>query len=165
MLYRATFVLFCVISFSAVNIYSIKLPTFFFINTTDSMPKGIYRRVKTNIQNGDIVVIDLPQEIKTKYANLEPVIRKKPLLKRVISIGGDDVCRHGNDVIIGANAVFPIKKNIRNIFPFSQERVCKTLATDEFFAASFNENSFDSRYFGPLKSSQIITKVTSFLTF
>lgn len=90
----------------------------------------------------------------------------KQLIKRVIGLPGDRVVVHNNVITVYNKAhpkgfqpdkTLPYGKNITE--PAEQE-VDTVVGPDEIFACGDNRtNSLDSRFFGPIKTKQIIGKL------
>lgn len=104
------------------------------------MPKGLYLVEKGQLKIGDTVIIS---PLKPGASSLVKVIYAKD---------SDVVCWHKGYVLINGNQTLPLKKE-------SHFSGCTTLKEDEFFVATSNQNSFDSRYFGPVKMKIIKNKV------
>ena len=65
------------------------------------------------------------------------------------------VCRFGNTVSVDGKLVAKAKNfdHQRRLLP--RWKGCLTLKSDELFVIAGPKNSFDSRYFGPIKLSQV----------
>ena len=135
------------------------------INLTPSMPKGFYL-LKNNklINKNDIVVFRLPSNIIHKLGHRHWLDYKTPLLKPVTAITGDRVCTTGRRLTING-------KNSGKIFnsdylnnPLPRRHGCIVISSNKLFLVSnYNRNSFDSRYFGAIKRSQIIATASPIL--
>ena len=127
------------------------------LNTTGSVPRGLWWRTGGPLQRGDIVCVPIsafrsaswvPEDYWHKNAWGKP----KSFLKRVAGLPGDVVraCEHG-----------PIRVNggiIPNSAPLSSDRAGRPLrafhlpvilASDEVWLLSDSPRGFDSRYLGP----------------
>ncbi|WP_417466183.1 S26 family signal peptidase [Kordiimonas sp.] len=127
-------------------------------NASASMPLGFYRITdKNNLKLGDIVAVNLPlklQKLAEKRGYIGPDI---PLLKRVMALKGDEVCRQGVQVFIGGRPIATalLRDSVGRDLPRWQG--CLTLKENEFFALNPDvQTSFDGRYFGVLSRDLII---------
>lgn len=123
----------------------------FYINRTDSAPKGIYMvSLNQKLHYGDYVIVSLPVDMP-----LLQVPKGFLLLKQVRGFPGDVYCVseeameiHGESYTIYRQEGLPQLK--------AGER---TIPEDEIILLNERELSFDSRYLGPIEKSQIVTKV------
>lgn len=109
---------------------------------------------------GDLVVIDLPLEVQNFLFAEGHLEFKGLLLKPIIAIRGDYVCKDGNSIVV--NNQIKLAKNKRlNLYP-----ICRKLTKQEFFVAISNkDNSLDSRYFGPILMQNLRAVVIPLSTF
>ena len=137
-----------------------KLDLYLYFNTTKSLPRGLYLVTKRIPKVGDLVVIDLPLEVQ-KFLFAEGHLKFKGLLlKPIIAMRGDYVCKDGNSIVV--NNQIKLAKNKRlNLYP-----ICRKLTKQEFFVAISNkDNSLDSRYFGPILMQNLRAVVRPLITF
>lgn len=125
----------------------------FFFNRTASMTKGIYVKNKTNnFEIGDIIIFKINSH-------------KSNLIKYIAGIANDEYCsdEKGN---LWINEIYLSKKSIEN---YQQETlaqsICQRLNEDELLVIGEHENSYDSRYFGPIKKRNVIATVKLFWAF
>lgn len=137
-----------------------KLDQYFYFNTTKSLPRGLYLVTKKVPEVGDLVVIDLPLEVQNFLFAEGHLEFKGLLLKPIIAIRGDYVCKDGNSIVV--NNQIKLAKNKRlNLYP-----ICRKLTKQEFFVAISNkDNSLDSRYFGPILMQNLRAVVIPISTF
>jgi conjugative transfer signal peptidase TraF len=127
------------------------------LNTTGSVPRGIWWVSGGQLQRGDIVTVPtsafrsttwVPEVYWRKNAWGKP----KAFLKRVAGLPGDTVEAGKNGLIRIAGEVVP------NSAPLSADRAGRplrdfqlpiTLASDEIWLLSDSPRGFDSRYLGP----------------
>lgn len=130
---------------AAVAIQSIGLV--FFMNRTASMPQGIY--VKNGINCWDIGCV-IVFKINAYKSNL---------IKYIAGIGGDQYYfDETGSLWINGNLV--AQKNIEKYpQPLIEHSICQQLNADELLVIGDNENSYDSRYFGPIKKQEVIATV------
>jgi signal peptidase I len=118
-----------------------------FLNQTKSMPRWIYIKSSNKIMAiGDIVVLSLMRN-------------KNFLIKYIAGMDGDEVCQDDENVLWVNN--YPVaQKNIQKYqgAPL-QQSICQTLARDELLVLGDHPDSYDGRYFGPIKTSDVIASV------
>lgn len=125
-------------------------------NRTPSMPAGFYLfECQAPIRRGDVVALMLPLPAH-HYARLRGEPIDVLLLKHVLAVRGDFVCTlHGelriNGVFVGAIASADTLGR-----PLPQWRACRWLSGDELLVGSSQPHSFDGRYFGPIRASQVL---------
>lgn len=124
-----------------------------YLNKTVSMPQGLYIKVrKNNFSMGDIIVFKLKN-------------KQTLLLKHIAGMSGDTFCLDFEKVL-WVNNLPLAKQNIQKYYTEKpQQEWCNTLNSDEFLVLGEHQNSYDSRYFGPIKTTDIITQVEPFLIF
>lgn len=145
--------------FVIFNILSlaIKAP-YFYLNTSNSLPLGVYVVKKSTGQIGDLAVIDLSESQRQLLIsqNIKKLI--KLLIKPIIAVSGDVVCNKGKSIVINEQI------NLNNCGNHSLYNICRKLNNQEFFVGIFNQNnSIDSRYFGPITNKEIKTVVRPFM--
>lgn len=138
------------------------------LNITGSYPRGFYRNIDKKIGRGDYVVFCLPfsQTVEgLAQGYLEPGICEngaKPLIKQVFA-------KENDSVQIQEHAVQVNEKYYLGLKPLSADSKGSTLnakfgryltAKDQLWVFSdYIENSWDSRYFGPIDKSAVISVV------
>lgn len=133
---------------------------YFVLNLSPSMEKGIYLLKKIDeLKKGDVVVLNIPLNIKeTLYSRGYLPKNIKTLLKEVVAIEGDYVEVVHNKFYVNGE----FKGDIARKDPKGRELVSHVengvLKSDEIFLLGRGENSFDSRYFGVVKKSEILKK-------
>ena len=133
---------------------------------TKSMPIGLYFYMpKTKISRGDDILFKLDVHSERFMVERGYILKPTNLLKRVVAISGDMVCYEKG----GINIVNP-QNNFHFIIQKYQEDTqgrklpsiidgCRLLKKGEYFVIGISSKySFDSRYFGIIKNSQIIGK-------
>jgi len=143
-----------VVSASLMSVNS-SLPRLIY-NASGSAPIGWYRVESRLPSRGDLVVIrpsETLQSLLVGHAALPPGI---PLLKRVVAVVGDRVCRSGTVVFVNGEAVAEALERDQNQHLLPVWEGCFTLFAGQFFVVQSHPYSFDSRYFGPVSECQII---------
>jgi conjugative transfer signal peptidase TraF len=82
--------------------------------------------------------------------------RGVPLLKRVIAVGGGQICRSAGVVYVNGMVAAEALDHDREGRPLPFRQGCARLFEDQFFIVQPHPFSFDSRYFGPVSDCQII---------
>lgn len=127
-------------------------------NPSDSIPRGFYARTSTTPSKGGIIAFQIPA-IGRPYAaaHMPPLIRAG-VIKRIAAGQGDRVCTTGPEgLAINGKPIAPIVNADRFGRPLPHWRGCRVLSAGEYFVFSDRiPNSYDSRYYGPVKTSDII---------
>lgn len=133
---------------------------FVLLNVTSSEPRGVYLRSLEHPQPGALIAFRPPQQ--ARITGIPPL---RLFLKAIAGRPGDLVCRRGNALFINRRpmAAARPRDSLGRFLP--QWRECRRLAADEFFVLStLVPNSFDSRYYGPIKSAAILGVFTPLAT-
>ena len=136
-------------------------------NATPSMPLGFYRRApEAGLQKGDIVLVWLPESARKLASERNVLPFHVPAIKPIAAITGDIVCADEERVTINGQAAARRRALDRFDRELPHWSGCKSLAADEVFLLStYAEESFDGRYFGPTKASDIIEKLVPLWTY
>lgn len=127
-------------------------------NPSDSVPRGWYRvGPADSLQVGSIVLARLPAPAAALAAQRGYLPAGIPLLKRIGAVAPQRVCVDGASVGIDKVAVAVVMRADGHGRPLSAWSQCRGLAHGELFLlSSTNPASFDSRYFGPIRASDVI---------
>lgn len=127
-------------------------------NASASAPIGLYVIHPTDDPHvGELVAIQPPEPLARWMATRHYVPLGIPLLKHVAAKAGQQVCRHGVDVLIDGKVITTAKLHDSHGRPMPQWRGCRRLQTGELFLLNASvPDSLDSRYFGPLPVARII---------
>lgn len=83
-----------------------------------------------------------------------------PLIKSVMAASGDEICYHKSGVRVPNGAVIPVLVRDHSGREMPVQSGCIVLQSDEYFIASPDvQAGFDSRYFGPVKLTNILGTV------
>lgn len=119
--------------------------------TSDATPKPAHLNV------GGIVLVRLPAHAAALAAQRGYLPPHVPLLKRVGAVTPQRVCIIGHTMRIDGNAVATTLRADRLGRPLQGWPQCRRLRAGEIFLLSVtNPASFDSRYFGPVRSADVI---------
>ena len=136
------------------------------INTSSSMPVGLYIKHNGSIQRNDIVLVCLPipyREIalKRKYLEHGGICNGiDPVIKQVLAIPGD--------YVVLTNKFIEVNHKRYNYITKQRDRVGRLLISyprSKFYTNGYwvfgtnNPNSWDSRYWGPINKKQIISNL------
>jgi conjugative transfer signal peptidase TraF len=130
-------------------------------NASASAPIGLYvvTRKHTHLR-GDLVLVRPPPSIARLAAVRDYLPAGVPLVKRIVATAGDTICAQGADIFIDGQAAATRLSADRVGRPLPAWSGCRTLHHDEVFLLMEDVRaSFDGRYFGPTKTSQIIGRL------
>ena len=124
-------------------------------NPSPSVPRGFYVRDHRPVGVGAFVTLRAA-DASLAYAQARDFTdRTDRFIKRVAAIGGMRVCAEGDRVTVpGRGAVTRLARDTAGRVLPSWDG-CRTLAADEVFLLGDTADSFDSRYWGPLRVSTI----------
>jgi len=143
--------------------YALFGPAYFLVNTTHSMPLGLYYRTAAPIGKGSLISYRLDVQLPAQSLGIERGYDRDgvPLLKRVVAACGDKVS-------VRANGVFVDGVLIPNSVPEVHDKQSRklerapledyTLRPGEAFLVGDTSTSWDSRYFGTVS----VTNCTAF---
>lgn len=145
------------ISLSAICVVSaFDMPTKLVYNASASAPIGFYWIDQVSVLRGDTVLIRLPEHVRELVESRLYLPPNVPLIKRVMGIKGDKICRKGQEVMINNVSVLVALSEDDQGQKLPVWRGCTTLGLDSFFLLQNHPKSFDGRYFGPLDRTLII---------
>lgn len=128
-----------------------RLPEVFLVNESRSLPRGLYvRRFNASPDRGRLVAFAQPQAARSYLAGLGAP-PDMMLLKRVAAVGGDHVCLK-RDLLHTPGSVARVMGHDRAGRPLSHWIGCRILETDELFLLGDTPESYDGRYFGPVRA-------------
>src|SRR5690606_3454677 len=106
---------------------------------------------------GDLVLIRLPQEVRSLAAERGYLPANVPLLKTVAAVAPQRVCMQGSQVRIDGGLVARRLRRDRRGCAMATWQACRRLVGDELFLLSTTKpESFDSRYFGPISTEAVL---------
>jgi len=163
-LYLVAFISFLLLSFSAsLSAADINLLR----NVTPSLPLGFYVETKSiTWKKGEIVSLNLPNQIINSLAKFDWYKRGDPLLKVIEGEVGDRVCHAKGSLRINGKPIVTIRSKDSQGLTLPRRLGCYKIKRDEFFPLNKKyRRSFDGRYFGPLKKTMAIGRVVPIFTF
>jgi conjugative transfer signal peptidase TraF len=127
-------------------------------NASGSAPIGLYRlRPAGRLAVSQLVAVQPPRPLATFLADRRYLSRGIPLLKRVLALPGQTVCRDQLAVTVDKIAMGAARKYDRSGRPLPDWQGCRVIADDEVFLMNWRSaDSLDGRYFGVLPTSAII---------
>lgn len=144
----------------------IPTPTRLVWNVSASVPIGLYAiDPPGDLTVTDLVAVDPPEPLADFMVERGYIGRGVPLLKRVMALPGQDVCRVGRAIMVNGielGAALDRDRSGRDLPVWSG---CRRIAGDEIFLMNVNvRDSLDGRYFGPIPISTIIGRATPIYT-
>lgn len=134
-----------------------KAPVLLVWNTSASAPTGLYRvHADRPVRSGDMVVAWTPKPARSLAARRGYLPANVPLVKRVAAVAGDSICAGGSAVSINGKRVAARQKSDAADRPMPWWNGCHRLSVGEYFLLMDNPLSFDGRYFGVTRSSDVI---------
>lgn len=130
----------------------------FIWNASASVPIGLYRIVPGNhVDVTDLAVVMPPAELAGFLDERRYLPRGVPLIKRVLALGGTEVCRSGSAIVAYGMTYGEAREQDARGRPLPVWQGCRRLAAgDAFFMNWDSPDSFDSRYIGPLPLSTVV---------
>jgi conjugative transfer signal peptidase TraF len=131
----------------------------FIWNASASVPIGLYvvkPAGQPQLQLNDLVVVRPPEDVAAFLAEGGYLPRGVPILKHILALAGQTVCRLGSAVSVDAIAVGYTRKRDSHGRALPSWQGCRVLAKDEVFLMNRSADSFDGRYFGPLPAASIV---------
>ena len=127
-------------------------------NASASVPIGLYKLTPaTHLTVTDLVVALPPAPLAAMLADEGYLPRGVPLIKRVLALPGQTVCRTGVFVTVDRILMGSAREKGRNGHALPSWQGCRIVATDHVFLMNWNEpDSLDGRYFGTLPLASIV---------
>lgn len=121
-----------------------------YINTTSSLPVGLYIKTDRELTTGSFIVFEPDRQ---KHSFISRYIKENiPLIKKVAFTPGQNYT---------LPAAVTVDRSGRKIVPYLPKQ--GVVPEDHFIVLGNTVNSLDSRYLGLISSSQIIDQVVPFL--
>ena len=127
-------------------------------NESGSVPIGLYRLHSTGrLSVTQLVAVEPPEPLATFLADRRYLPRGIPLLKRVLALPGQTVCRDQLTITVDTIEMGAAREHDRSDRPLPIWQGCHVIADGEVFLMNWRTaDSFDGRYFGALLASAII---------
>lgn len=134
-------------------------------NVSASAPIGLYHVVFGHVERGDLVLVRPPPEIAQLAAERGYLFLGVPLVKRIEALPGDDVCVFNDAIIVNGKVVARRLEKDGQGRPLPRWYGCRALSRNELFLLMKTvADSFDSRYFGPVSSSNVVGRLVPLWT-
>ena len=127
-------------------------------NASESVPIGLYwLRPAGRLAATQLVAVEPPEPLATLLADRRYLPRGIPLLKRVLALPGQTVCRDQLAITVDKIEMGAAREHDRSGRPLPIWQGCHVIADGEVFLMNWRSaDSFDGRYFGALPTSAII---------
>jgi conjugative transfer signal peptidase TraF len=127
-------------------------------NVSNSVPIGLYRVQPAAQLNVTELVAVRPPDLLAAFLDLNGYLPIGiPMLKRVLALPGQTVCRNGVDIVLDGVHVGEARERDGRNRPLPVWHGCRVIADGDVFVMNWQSaDSLDSRYFGPLPASAVI---------
>jgi conjugative transfer signal peptidase TraF len=127
-------------------------------NASASVPVGLYLLETTGTRYVSELVAVLPPDPLASYLEAGNYLpRGVPMLKHVLALPGQTVCREGLVITIDKVAVGMARERDRRGRSLPVWHGCRLISKDSLFLMnSQSADSLDGRYFGPLPQSAVL---------
>ena len=131
-------------------------------NASASVPVGLYAILPIDVIHSGELVLVLPPEAVARYLDQRGYLpRGVPILKHVLALPGQSVCRIERTITVDGTAVGDALDRDRQGRDLPAWQGCRIVAHGEMFLMNWRSDaSFDGRYFGPLPASTIVGRAT-----
>ena len=154
----------CPMLFTAIVATSLLLSTIwgmtphYIWNASSSVPIGLYRvQATTRLAVTELVAVQ-PPDLLAAFLDLNGYLPVGvPMLKRVLALPGQTVCRNGLKIAVDGVDVGEARERDGRNRPLPVWHGCRVIADGDVFVMNWQSaDSLDSRYFGPLPASAVI---------
>jgi conjugative transfer signal peptidase TraF len=134
------------------------MPTKLVWNATASAPVGFYTiEPADRIEVPELVVVRPPEPLAGFMVERGYVPRGVPLLKRVVGLPSQQVCRTGSAITVDGVEMGNALDRDRIGRALPVWRGCRVIADGQLFLINWDvRDSLDGRYFGPIPASSVI---------
>jgi conjugative transfer signal peptidase TraF len=155
-----------IVNLLATALSSITLGTSVFVeppktliwNASASVPIGLYLiQPADDLDVTDLVAIAAPPLIAEFLSDRGYLPLGMPMMKRILALPGDIVCRHGLDIVAYGSTIGHARERdtVGRKMPVWQG--CRRIGDDELFLMNFDvQDSMDGRYLGPFPRASVI---------
>jgi conjugative transfer signal peptidase TraF len=136
-------------------------------NASASVPIGLYQvRPAGKLHVTELVVATPTEPLASMLADGGYLPRGVSLLKRVLALPGQTVCRTGRAIIVDDIDMGDARERDGRGRPLPVWQGCRVIAEGEVFLMNWQSaDSLDGRYFGPLPVASIVGRATPLWTF
>jgi conjugative transfer signal peptidase TraF len=127
-------------------------------NASASVPLGLYSVTPTDVLHvNELVVVRPPAALATFIAGRGYLAMGVPLLKHILALRGQAVCRTDRTITVDGNVMGDALDRDHWGRPLPVWQGCHVIANGEVFLMNrWSEYSLDGRYFGPLPTASIV---------
>ena|SRR5690606_23003520 len=137
---------------------TVETPTKLIWNATASAPVGFYTVATADrIEVSELVAVMPPEPLAGFMIERGYIGRGVPLLKRVVGLPGQRICRTGRTIAVDGIEMGEAleRDSLGRELPVWQG--CRTVREGELFLMNWQvRDSLDGRYFGPIPASSVI---------
>jgi conjugative transfer signal peptidase TraF len=135
-------------------------------NASESVPIGLYRLQPTGrLFVTELVAIEPPEPLATILADGLYLPRGIPMLKRVLALPGQTVCRDDLTIAVDGTRVGEARERDSRGRPLPVWQGCRVVGEDEVFLMNWQSaGSLDGRYFGSLPTAAIVGRAEPLFT-
>jgi conjugative transfer signal peptidase TraF len=136
-------------------------------NASASVPVGLYYvEPENHLAVTDLVVVSPPEPVAGFLAQRDYLSHVVPLLKQVIALPGQNVCRNHLAIMIDGVVLSFARERDRRGRPLPVWQGCQLIAEGQAFLMNWqSDDSLDGRYFGPLPTASILGRGVPLWTF
>lgn len=132
------------------------VPTLLVWNASASAPPGLYWISRGSlVRPGDMVLARAPGPMHPLMARRRYLPANVPIVKRVAAGKGEELCADGPDIRVDGRLVATRLRRDPSGRPMPWWTGCRVLRPGEVFLSSDNPLSFDGRYFGVTRRSDV----------
>ncbi len=135
-------------------------------NASKSVPTGLYRLQPVTALTVTELVAVQPPDLLAAFLDLNDYLPiGVPMLKRVLALPGQTVCRNGLSISVDGVDVGQARERDGRGRPLPVWHGCQIIADSDVFVMNWQSaDSLDSRYFGPLPVSAVIGRAVPVCT-
>lgn len=138
----------------------VSLPKKLIYNASASAPIGFYWIDHKPISRGDYVYVRVPKRVRNLVIARRYLPPDVPLLKSVVGLTGDRICRRSDEILVNGTAVVTARRRDGQGREMPHWHGCHILTEQTVFLLQDHPQSFDGRYFGPVDRRLIIGRAT-----
>jgi len=127
-------------------------------NASNSVPIGLYRlQSAARLTITELVAVQPPEPLATFLDSNGYLPIGVPMLKRVLALPGQTVCREALAVVVDGIERGQAREREGRGRPLPVWQGCRVIGEGELFVMNWQSaDSLDSRYFGPIPTSSVV---------